>query len=42
MPVWGDAFVPRGNSHGTDENDKLVMYGRILALVRYLETLQVE
>jgi hypothetical protein len=26
----------------TDENDELVVYGRILALVRYLETLQVE
>ena len=40
MPVWGDAFLPRGNSHGTE--DELVVYGRILALVRYLETLQVE
>lgn len=40
MPVWGNAFLPRGNSHGTE--DELVVYGRILALVRYLESLQVE
>jgi len=40
MPIWGEAFLPSGNSHGTD--DELLAYGRILVLTRYLETLQVE
>jgi len=40
MPIWGEAFLPRGNSHGTD--DELLVYGRILVLTRFLETLQVE
>ena len=40
MPIWGEAFLPSGNSHGTD--DELLVYGRILALIRYLESLQVE
>ena len=40
MPVWGEVFLPGGGTHGMDV--VLLVYGRILALTRYLESLQVE
>lgn len=40
MPVWGTALQASGNSQGADR--ELLTYGRILALARYLATLQVE
>lgn len=40
MPVWGETFRPSGNSIGTQ--DELLVYGRILALTRYLAKLQVK
>ncbi len=40
MPAWGEDLQVSGDSPGADR--ELLAYGRILALTKYLERLQVE